>query len=381
MKVMRSQIGPWTLSAFALVALLGSAVWAQPATFLVASDTFAYQSGPLGGRDGGTGWLGAWWAGSDGTAVDVVPNGFDFVGQKIKTDGMGAQGAFRAIHTTPWAGMTDAGKFGLDGTSMWISFRARRFRNSQDLYGGVSLWENGVGERVFLGCPYLLNRWGVEAYGSNGGISIVANGSVQSVGRIVVRIDFMAGDERLRLWFNNSETYPCTGAAVDRTISDFRFDMIRIKSGGGVNFGGYEFDDLKVELMDPQFLGTPLYFPSLTGGVQALTMDVGPAFAGLPYRIFGSASGSCPGITYSGQVIALNPDPYFQHTLLYPNQSPLANSEGILDAQGRASATVTVPPAYAILSVPLELWHAGVVLSASGQLLHTTHAASIIVTP
>jgi hypothetical protein len=197
---------------------------------------------------------------------------------------------------------------------------------------------------------------------------------------LITRIDFMAGDERLRMWVNSNEEYPCTGAGVDRLISDFRFDMIRMNSGGGTSVGGYEMDDLRVEMMNTEFIGAPLHISAQAGGVQGLSMDVGPAYAGMAYRIFGSATGTCPGINLGGFTIALNPDPYFQYTLLYPNQSPLANSEGFLDAQGMAFATVTVPPAYATLSDPLELWHAGVVISG-GLPVRTTHAASIILIP
>src|SRR5690606_28657527 len=62
-------------------------------------------------------------------------------------------------------------------------------------------------------------------------------------------------------------------------------------------------------------LGTTLYadrhrIDIATGGTQALTVHAGAAHAGLTYWIFGSITGSRPGIDLLGVHIPLNPDPY-----------------------------------------------------------------------
>jgi len=43
-------------------------------------------------------------------------------------------------------------------------------------------------------------------------------------------------------------------------------------------------------------------------------------------------------------VLPLNPDVYFNFTINHPNQGPLVNSLGLLDAAGHALGAFAIPP-------------------------------------
>lgn len=81
------------------------------------------------------------------------------------------------------------------------------------------------------------------------------------------------------------------------------------------------------------------------GGSQVFELDGGPDFAGDIYLLLGSISGSDPGIPLGNATLPLNPDPYFSFTLANINSGPLQNTLGLLDGQGEATASLTLPPA------------------------------------
>lgn len=93
------------------------------------------------------------------------------------------------------------------------------------------------------------------------------------------------------------------------------------------------------------------------GRSLSFTLDVGPCYAGEPYVLLGSVTGTSPGFQASGRTIPLVPDAYFDLTLAAPSTPPLAGFAGSLDAQGRASATWTVPPGVALALTGTTLHH------------------------
>ena len=106
-----------------------------------------------------------------------------------------------------------------------------------------------------------------------------------------------------------------------------------------------------------------------TGGSQTLSVEA-PAHAGKFYWIFGSVTGSSPGISLLGVNIPLNPDLYTNFTIASPNVAPLTTFRGPLDASGKGTGVFTLPPA--VLTATFDLHHAFVVFDASG----TFHCAS-----
>jgi hypothetical protein len=111
------------------------------------------------------------------------------------------------------------------------------------------------------------------------------------------------------------------------------------------------------------------------GGTQSLRLDAGVAHAGKIYFILGSISGHQPGIPLApGVVLPLNIDEYFLISLT-PNIL-VVPSVGMLDAQGRAAATFTLPPGLAPAGTIIN--HAALVLDASPFAFASTPATFVV---
>ncbi|MCB9871131.1 MAG: FG-GAP repeat protein [Planctomycetes bacterium] len=100
----------------------------------------------------------------------------------------------------------------------------------------------------------------------------------------------------------------------------------------------------------------------LTGGTVNYNLDAGPARAGQYYYFAGSVSGYRPGFTAWGQHFPLNIDVYFNIIVNSPNGPLFSSSFGILDANGRGTATLkSIPNAPAnLLGITLD--HAAAIL-------------------
>lgn len=79
------------------------------------------------------------------------------------------------------------------------------------------------------------------------------------------------------------------------------------------------------------------------GGTCEFHLSAGSKRAGHVYLLLGSASGTGPGTSVDGQTLPLNADGFLAFTLASANSGPLANSFGVLDDLGRATASLTVP--------------------------------------
>jgi hypothetical protein len=101
------------------------------------------------------------------------------------------------------------------------------------------------------------------------------------------------------------------------------------------------------------------------GGSQSLALDAGPANAGRTYVVLGSASGTGPWPVPGANVsIPLTPDAYFWFMLNTPSFFGTAsNTIGVLDASGKANASINLAPGAWIGLNGLRLWHSFVLLS------------------
>jgi hypothetical protein len=99
----------------------------------------------------------------------------------------------------------------------------------------------------------------------------------------------------------------------------------------------------------------------LRGGTQKLTLEAGSANAGKVYLILGSASGTLPGFPLGRLQMLLNPDAYFNLLLVSPN-SLILGSVGLLDANGRGTATFVLPAGAPAALAGTRLYHAFVAI-------------------
>ena len=116
----------------------------------------------------------------------------------------------------------------------------------------------------------------------------------------------------------------------------------------------------------PLLAAAPAVVSVAAGGTQHFALRAGPAHAGLPYLLLGSAGGTAPG-TPAGPVVLplVAADTYFLFTLTAPGAPPLSGSFAALDAAGEGAAQWTAGPGLPPALAGLSLHHAYVVLGGS----------------
>jgi hypothetical protein len=99
-----------------------------------------------------------------------------------------------------------------------------------------------------------------------------------------------------------------------------------------------------------EYMGRPCYLSTDThtvqkakGGTQQLFIDGGSTRANRLFWIFGSFTGTTPGIRLDGLDFPLNPDIYTDLAIVATNSSNLVNFRGVLDSSGKATARLIVP--------------------------------------
>ncbi len=108
--------------------------------------------------------------------------------------------------------------------------------------------------------------------------------------------------------------------------------------------------------------GCPVTISLGAGGTQSLHVDAGASLAGFLYFVAGSASGVAPGFAVGPVAVPLNPDGYFLFTVSQPGAPPLVATFGTLDAAGRATASIAVPPGFDPSLAGAHLDHAALVI-------------------
>ena len=110
------------------------------------------------------------------------------------------------------------------------------------------------------------------------------------------------------------------------------------------------------------------------GGAQTLSVEA-PAHAGKSYWIFGSISGTSPGVSLLGVNIPLNPDLYTNFTIASPNAPPFTTFRGPLDAAGKGTGVFTLPAN--VLTATFAINHAFVVFDANGNFHCASNAVEL----
>jgi len=96
------------------------------------------------------------------------------------------------------------------------------------------------------------------------------------------------------------------------------------------------------------------------------TLNLGPAFAGRPYQLLGSASGTSPGTTVLGQLVPLNEDRLFAWTRDHAQAPSFVGASGVLDGSGRAQAELRLSAAGLGALAPARLDFCALLIGASG---------------
>jgi len=214
----------------------------------IATESFEYAvPGLLYQQAGGTGWSNAWWV-SGGANDDLVMFDQTITPPFTGADNLGGYAgqvavfgaAYRQLDVNAHPELVDpvTGHWGADGTTIWISFSTVNFQGQpQDHYGGLSLWRAGENpaESLFLGSPWNAQGWGIDDEGDLAGSApavIIPNTNDQVAARLVVRMDYMAGQNRCRMWVDPASDYPTGPADLDEMVNGGDFDEIRLSCGG-----------------------------------------------------------------------------------------------------------------------------------------------------
>lgn len=122
----------------------------------------------------------------------------------------------------------------------------------------------------------------------------------------------------------------------------------KLKSDGGLEFGGWTVDDLKLASLQPgtvpRLTASVAHLSATGGGTVSLALDAGPAFAGRTYLVALSATGTAPGTPLGSVVVPLVFDSATQLGFGFINTPAFQNFAAPLSAQGKGTATFHSPP-------------------------------------
>lgn len=122
---------------------------------------------------------------------------------------------------------------------------------------------------------------------------------------------------------------------------------------------------------------SPATISIANGGTQTLTLNSGTGLGNKLYWIFGSMSGTTPGINLLGVNIPLNPDAYTDIAIGAVNSTVFTNFKRTLSATGTATASLIIPAKQPI-PAGFRLYHAYVVYDGTtGQFFTASNPVSV----
>jgi len=159
-------------------------------------------------------------------------------------------------------------------------------------------------------------------------------------------------------------------------------DRVRVALLGLNNMGTSVLSLAEVEILrhEAGIVVDVTRISAMTGGMQTLTLDAGAARAGSLHWLVGSASGTTPGFLINGFFAPLNPDAWFNFTLLSPNLPPYVNTLGSFDFHGRSTATISVPALVPGI-VGISLHHAFAAFDNTGTMVAVSNAVPLVIDP
>lgn len=155
----------------------------------------------------------------------------------------------------------------------------------------------------------------------------------------------------------------------------------RFLAPGGGLVQGFNPTTWTDSFVPPSCTAIPASISIATGGVQSLGLHAGATHAGRTYLVLGSASGTSPGTSLDGLVVPLNADSYTTFALGSTNQGAYGATLGVLDADGRAGATLAVPAGLSPSLAGTRLDHAYVVLGPALSVVFASAAKPLTLAP
>jgi hypothetical protein len=145
--------------------------------------------------------------------------------------------------------------------------------------------------------------------------------------------------------------------------------VLEVTPGGQIVWSSANGDNTAIfhaHYVERTLWSQPATISAATGGLVNFVPILGTPHAGHAYGLLASASGTTPGFAFGSVTIPLNYDFITAFTIENANLSPFFDSVGLLDPQGRGTATLVVPPGVA---VPATLHFACIVIDPAGPAL------------
>ena len=112
-----------------------------------------------------------------------------------------------------------------------------------------------------------------------------------------------------------------------------------------------------------------------------MVLDAGAAHGFMLYRVFGSFSGTAPGLLFGDIFLPLNFDGYFEVTLFQPKIPSFGGFKFSLDANGQSTASLTVFPGLDPTLAGITLHHAFIATEIFGLVHFASNAIPVILVP
>ena len=241
------------LGRAALLAFVSFMLKAPLSAALISHDGFDYPPNtPISTRNGGSGWTLAWTGANNVTTIGLNFPSLAITGTSLRTAGDNIS-SVRPFTTAGFAGLRVNGRFGAEGTELWLSFLVRRDTNfPSGAYGGLSLMDNDT-EEIFIGIPTGATHWSVQQFdlgAAPANITVAASAPIVpgATTLLVLRLQFGVNgtQDRVDLYVNPSPGVLPTNADATRTGADIFFDRIRIQSGLSGAPSPVSFDEFRL---------------------------------------------------------------------------------------------------------------------------------------
>lgn len=320
----------------------------------------------IAGLNGGTGWSNAWSGANNVVSGGLAFGGLSVVSNRFTTDGNNV-GSFRTPATNAFAGLLSGGKWGKEGTTLWLGFLLRRDISQANSYVGVSLFD-GAAEELFIGMPFNAAQWGIHAWdlGNPGGISLSTSNILNNVTAfLVVRLRFgtSGATDTVDLFVNPAPGFEPTTPAVTRAGADIHFNQLRFQSGNGALTASFDEIRLGETFADVAPLGLSIADVSVaeaiageTPAILSVTLSAtnsmivrvayatsdGSAKAGEDYIATNGVLEFLPGVRNLQVVVPIKPDSNADggETLTVT----LSDPEGAVLSRAKATITIHDPP-------------------------------------
>lgn len=246
------RVGRLATAAPVVSVLLVPAVVAPVHAELISYEGFGYTANtPVNIRNGGIGWQSAW----SGPGTVVAPGrifpGLVTAGNALRAAGNNVA-SVRSFTTAGFAGLRTNGRFGLDGTELWLSFLARRDTNFTTAdFAGLTLADGGSQE-LFVGCVAGASRWSLQLFDlgtAPSNITPAADAPLVTgeTALLVLRMQFgvRGTQDRVELFVNPPPGVTPTTPDATRSGADIRFNQVRLQSGPSTT-AAMSFDELRL---------------------------------------------------------------------------------------------------------------------------------------